>query len=61
VNASSEKDEVIEGIETKDDNYLICVQWHPELMKDKNSRLLFDSLIKAAYRRFAIPSPLGGD
>jgi putative glutamine amidotransferase len=51
VNAWSEKDGVIEGIETKDDNFLICVQWHPELMKDKNSRLLFDSLIKAANKR----------
>lgn len=50
VNAWSEKDEVIEGIETKDNNFLICVQWHPELMKDKSSRLLFDSLIKAASK-----------
>jgi len=47
----SEKDEVIEGIETKDDKYLICVQWHPELTKDKSSRLLFDSLIAAANKR----------
>lgn len=51
VNARSEKDGVIEGIETKDDNYLICVQWHPELMHDRNSRLLFDSLMKAANKR----------
>ena len=51
VNAWSEKDEVIEGIETKDNSYFICVQWHPELMKDKSSRLLFDSLIKAANTR----------
>ena len=48
VSAWSEKDEVIEGIETKDDSYLLCVQWHPELMKDKSSKLLFGSLIKAA-------------
>jgi putative glutamine amidotransferase len=48
VSAWSEKDEVIEGIETKNEHYLICVQWHPELMKDKSSQLLFDSLIKAA-------------
>jgi putative glutamine amidotransferase len=68
LSAWSEKDEVIEGIETKDDHYLICIQWHPELMsefgscgKDKSSRLLFDSLIEAACRRFAIPSPLGGE
>jgi putative glutamine amidotransferase len=51
LNAWSEKDEVVEGIETKDDKYFICVQWHPELMKDKSSRLLFDSLIKAANKR----------
>ena len=51
VNAWSEKDGVIEGIETKDDSFLICVQWHPELMKDRSSRLLFDSLIKAANKR----------
>ena len=51
VSAWSEKDEVIEGIETKDDNFLVCVQWHPELMKDKSSRLLFDSLIRAASKR----------
>ena len=49
-NAWSEKDEVIEGIEIKDDNFLICVQWHPELMKDKSSKLLFDSLITAATK-----------
>jgi putative glutamine amidotransferase len=51
LSAWSEKDEVIEGIETKDDNFLICVQWHPELMKDKSSKLLFDSLIKAGSKR----------
>jgi putative glutamine amidotransferase len=51
VNAWSEKDEVVEGIETKDGNFLICIQWHPELMKNKGSRLLFDSLIRAASKR----------
>lgn len=51
LNAWSEKDEVIEGIEPKDGHYVICVQWHPELMKDKSSKLLFDSLIKVAYKR----------
>jgi putative glutamine amidotransferase len=48
VNAWSEKDKAIEGIETKDNYYLICVQWHPELMPDRSSKLLFGSLIKAA-------------
>ncbi len=51
VNAWSEEDEVIEGIETNDDSFLICIQWHPELMKDKSSRLLFDSLVKVAGKR----------
>ena len=51
VNAWSEKDKVIEGIETKDDNFLICIQWHPELMKDKGSKFLFDSLIRAASKK----------
>ena len=53
LSAWSEKDEVIEGIEAKDDNFLICVQWHPELMKEKSSELLFDSLITAASKRKA--------
>jgi putative glutamine amidotransferase len=51
VSAWSEKDEVIEGIEAKDDSYLICVQWHPELMKDRSSGLLFESLINSANQR----------
>ena len=51
LNAWSEKDEVIEGIETKDDNFLICVQWHPELMKDRSSKLLFDSLTMEANKQ----------
>jgi putative glutamine amidotransferase len=50
LSAWSEKDKVVEGIETKDDNFLVCIQWHPELMKDKNSRLLFESLINAANK-----------
>jgi putative glutamine amidotransferase len=51
VNARSEKDEAIEGIETKDDSFLICIQWHPELMKDRSSRFLFDALIRAASKQ----------
>jgi putative glutamine amidotransferase len=51
ISAWSEKDQVIEGIETKGDNFLICVQWHPELMKHESSKLLFDSLIRAASKR----------
>jgi putative glutamine amidotransferase len=51
LSAWSEKDQVIEGIETKDNHYIICIQWHPELMKHESSKLLFDSLIRAANKR----------
>ncbi len=46
--AWSEKDGVIEAVESKDNNFLLCVQWHPELMKDRSSKALFDSLIHSA-------------
>ncbi len=46
--AWSEKDEVVEAIESKDDHFLLCVQWHPELMKDRGSKALFDSLVQSA-------------
>lgn len=46
--AWSEKDGVIEAIESKDDHYLLGVQWHPELMTDRGSKALFDSLIRSA-------------
>ncbi|MCK4224050.1 MAG: gamma-glutamyl-gamma-aminobutyrate hydrolase family protein [candidate division Zixibacteria bacterium] len=49
--AWSEKDGVVEAIELEDDNFLLCVQWHPELMKDRSSKALFDSLIQSALRR----------
>jgi putative glutamine amidotransferase len=49
VSAISETDGVIEGIEYKEADYLIAVQWHPEIMIDeKNSQLLFLSLVSAA-------------
>jgi len=48
VSAWSEKDKVIEAIEPEDDHFLLCVQWHPELMKDRCSKALFDSLIQSA-------------
>ncbi len=53
VTAKSEKDRVIEGIEPETDHPIVCVQWHPELMKDKGSKALFDWLVKGAgrYRR----------
>ena len=50
VTARSEKDEVIEGIESEDDQSILCVQWHPELMKDKGSKALFDWLIQSARK-----------
>lgn len=48
VTAWSEMDRVVEAIESKDDHLLLCVQWHPELMKDRSSKALFDSLIQSA-------------
>ncbi|MGB7061605.1 MAG: gamma-glutamyl-gamma-aminobutyrate hydrolase family protein [Candidatus Zixiibacteriota bacterium] len=46
--AWSKRDGVIEAIESNDDLYLLCVQWHPELMRDRNSKALFDSLVQSA-------------
>ncbi|UCB51750.1 MAG: gamma-glutamyl-gamma-aminobutyrate hydrolase family protein [Candidatus Zixiibacteriota bacterium] len=46
--AWSKRDGVIEAIESNDDLYLLCVQWHPELMRDRNSKALFDSLVRSA-------------
>jgi putative glutamine amidotransferase len=46
--AWSEKDKVIETIESDDKHYLLGIQWHPELMQDECSNALFDSLIQAA-------------
>jgi putative glutamine amidotransferase len=48
VTAKSEEDGVIEGIEPETDHPMLCVQWHPELMRDKGSRALFDWLAKSA-------------
>jgi putative glutamine amidotransferase len=46
--AWSEEDEVIEAIETERGQLLLGVQWHPELMMDRNSKVLFDWLIQSA-------------
>ena len=46
--AWSKRDDVIEAIDSRDGHYFLCVQWHPELMRDRNSKALFDSLVKAA-------------
>jgi putative glutamine amidotransferase len=61
--AWSEEDGVIEAIESEDDNFLLCVQWHPELMKDKSSKVLFDSLVRYAgvYKLKKLLSPQRGE
>jgi putative glutamine amidotransferase len=46
--AYSERDGVIEAIESKEDHFIVCVQWHPELMKNRSSKALFDWLIQSA-------------
>jgi putative glutamine amidotransferase len=46
--AWSKRDGVIEAIESRDEHYFLCVQWHPELMRDRNSKALFDSLVQSA-------------
>jgi len=49
--AWSKKDGVIEGIESPKDIYLLSVQWHPEVtFGEKNSKLLFASLIENAKK-----------
>ena len=48
--AWSEEDGVIEAIETEDNRFLLGVQWHPELMTDKISKVLFDSLVQSARK-----------
>jgi len=49
--AWSKEDGVIEALESVKDRYLISVQWHPEVnYVEKNSRLLFSSLIENAKR-----------
>lgn len=50
--AWSMEDEVIEGLESLKDRYLLAVQWHPEVdFKEKNSKLLFQSLIRSAINK----------
>ena len=46
--AWSEKDGVVEAIESNADHFFLCVQWHPELMKDQGSKSLFDSIVQSA-------------
>jgi len=46
--AWSEKDGIVEAIESENDHFLLGVQWHPELMRDRGSKALFDWLIQSA-------------
>jgi putative glutamine amidotransferase len=47
--AWSKEDGVIEALESIKDNYLLSVQWHPEVnFEEKNSKLIFKSLIENA-------------
>jgi putative glutamine amidotransferase len=48
--AWSEEDGVIEAIETEENHPFLGVQWHPELMMDRNSIVLFDWLIRSARK-----------
>ena len=43
-------DGVIEGVETPDDYFLVGVQWHPEVLieKDSKTRRLFEAFLAAA-------------
>jgi putative glutamine amidotransferase len=50
--AWSNEDGVIEGLESQKDRYLLSVQWHPEVnFENKNSKLLFESLIRSAIKK----------
>jgi putative glutamine amidotransferase len=52
VSALSKEDGVIEAMESFEHNYLLSVQWHPEVPYDeKNSKLLFASLIESSKKR----------
>ncbi len=46
--AALSKDGVIEAIENKYCDFNIGVQWHPELLNDENSNLLFEGFVDAA-------------
>lgn len=43
-------DGVVEGIESKDDSFVLGVQWHPEDLTDNDPRMrrIFDALVHAA-------------
>jgi len=43
-------DDLIEGVESDDDNFVLGVQWHPEDLADSDPvmRKLFDAFVEAA-------------
>ena len=45
-------DGVVEAIEAESDNYLVGVQWHPEVFErqDERTRRLFEGFVTAASR-----------
>lgn len=50
--AWSREDGAIEALESKDDSYLISVQWHPEVnFGERSSKLLFKSLIQSSINK----------
>ncbi|HVP36564.1 MAG TPA: gamma-glutamyl-gamma-aminobutyrate hydrolase family protein [Terriglobales bacterium] len=52
VSAFSKEDGVVEALESPEDDYLLSVQWHPEVPYDeKNSILLFRSLVESSKKR----------
>ena len=53
VNAISEEDELIEGIESPSHSFVLGTQWHPEVLfqKDPIQRKIFSSFIAACSRK----------
>jgi putative glutamine amidotransferase len=50
--AWSKEDEVIEGLESLKDRFLLSVQWHPEVnFEERSSKLVFKSLIQSTINK----------
>ena len=47
--ATSINDNIVEAIEYKEDHFIVGLQWHPELLAEKNTQMqeIFNSFIKA--------------
>ena len=50
VSSAFSEDGIIEGIESKSNDFCIGVQWHPEFLIDKNDITILKSLIKSSKR-----------